>query len=425
MNRLTKLKVAFGSLAATAAVAYADFLCEEWEHRLERKKIEERLQFGHCDKPYYQEERFLIDRKSERKPLAKCLSPDENSRFYYVISGPHGCGKSRLIKETACELIEETKEKKKDCGIIMADVRTSKHVAVDIARSMGIAVENEPQTLPGKLRSHFGYRYRPLYTIPNDAETAIDYIGNVLATQGRQFKEKNRRPLVIGLDDINVLADRNDQQLERLQHWAKKLADDGLVIFAFIDSGGIALQNMRKVPGRASRMKEFIVQDISEKDAKAFLSTALEDCNVDGNEVYDKLTNGRLQHLHWVREIVQNEKSYTYEALSKKLIGEVTFSSLQPCDLHTSLSGYKSVPERIRKRHELIKEMMKGKGKLSTEKATTTLGLNAADQYGSVSAWEADLKLLVKKDILLYCDGGKELTFHSRLVETALKEVFC
>ena len=57
---------------------------------------------GRC--PELPEEAYRINRTEERAAVQKAILCTRKG-FYYVITGPHGCGKSFLVQETVLELM--------------------------------------------------------------------------------------------------------------------------------------------------------------------------------------------------------------------------------------------------------------------------------------------------------------------------------
>ncbi len=74
------------------------------------------------------------------------------------------------------------------------------------------------------------------------AKDPYSYAKDVLKKRGAEYARKNGRPLVVIIDNVNRLAEKNTQILEELQDFAKDTADDRILRVVFVANEGYALR---------------------------------------------------------------------------------------------------------------------------------------------------------------------------------------
>ena len=367
--------------------------------------------------PELAEQPYCLNRTKERAVLQKAIL-NADKGFYYVITGPHGCGKSFLVQETVLELMTNSTPVP---GLLYLHAKGSYPIAGVIG---DVLVENRNRLLAAIQQIA---RVTNLYSLPDDPMQGMEKLCDKLDQLGLKFRKEYGRPIVIVVDDVNKLIKFEDHGgqfklldtmlLDNLQDCARHVANSGSVRFMFIDSAGVALQRLQQRTGAKTRMSEIRIPDVSKEQAKDFLQQRLSKTNMSVDKIYEQLTGGRLILLHKVIDLVVREKLKTFEDLYNSIIAETKFGSLQPCGLNVKKSKAGKGSKEDLMRSTVITEMFKNGGQLATE------DLNTLVKDGTSLTWKEVIDLMVKKDILMFVNGGEVVKFHSVAIETAFKEL--
>ena len=370
---------------------------------------------GRC--PELPEKAYRLNRTKERAVVQKAIL-NADKGFYYVITGPHGCGKSFLVQETVLELMTNSTPVP---GLLYLHAKGRYPIAGVIG---DVLVENRNRLLAAIQQIA---RVTNLYSLPDDPMQGMEKLCDKLDQLGLKFRKEYGRPIVIVVDDVNELVQFEDHggrfklldtmHLDYLQKCARFLANSGSVRFMFIDSAGVALQRLQQRTGAKTRMVQIRIPDVSKEQAKGFLQQGLGKTNMSVDKIYEQLTGGRLIMLYRVIELVHLERLKTFEDLYNSIIAETKFGSLQPCGLNVEKSKADKGSKENLMRSTVITEMFKNGGQLATKDMNT---LVTAD---TPVTWEEVIDLMVKKDILMYVDKGEVVKFHSVAIETAFKEL--
>ena len=368
---------------------------------------------GHC--PKLPERAYRLNRTEERAAVQEAILRPRKG-FYYVITGPTGCGKSFLVQETVLELMTNSTPVP---GLLYLEANS--YPIANVIRD--VLVENGNTRLAAIQQ----IVRRKLYSLPDDLEQGMQTICDKLNQLGEKFKEEYGRPLVIVVDDVNKLVRFEDYRcqfkvldtmhLDYLQNCTRRLANSGSVQFMFIDSTGVALQRLQQRTGEKTRMVEIQIPDVSKEQAKAFLQQGLGKTNMSVDKIYEQLTGGRIILMERVIGLVDIRRLKTFEDLYHTIIAETKFGSLQPCGLNVkkSTSG-KGLKEDLM-RSTIITEMFKNGGQLATN------DMNKLMEVDTSLTWEEVIDLMVKRNILRFVGEGKVVKFHSVAIETAFKKL--
>ena len=374
---------------------------------------------GRC--PELPEKAYRLNRTEDRAAVQKAIL-HTGEGFYYVITGPHGCGKSFLVQETVLELMTNSTPVP---GLLYLVAANGYPIANAIR---DVLVENRNTLLAAiqQIVRRF-YTFPELYSLPDDLAQGMWKICVKLDQLGVKFRKEYGRPIVIVVDDVNKLIKFEDHGgqfklldtmlLDDLQDCARHLANSGSVQFMFIDSAGVALQRLRERTGAETRMSEIQIPDVSKEQAKDFLQQRLGKTNMSVEKIYEQLTGGRLILLHKVIDLVVREKLKTFEDLYHIIIAETKFGRLQPCGLNVEKSKSGKGSKEKLMRSTIITEILKNGGQLATK------DMNKLMEDGTSLTWKEVIDLMVKKDILMYVDKGEVVKFHSVAIETAFKEL--
>ena len=406
--------------AVVAVVGMVVFDCY-WmvDPALQDRDVYSHIVKGRC--PELPKTTYRLNRTEERAAVQEailCTDPDQDERFYYVITGPHGCGKSFLVQETVLELMTNSTPVP---GLLYLEAKEGYPIASVIR---DVLVENG-NTWLAAIRQIV--RVTNLYSLPDDLKQGMQTICDKLKQLGGKFKEEYGRPLVIVVDDVNKLVQFEDYggqfkvldtvHLDYLQNCAKRLANSGKVQFMFIDSAGVALKRLRQRTGAETRMVEIQIPDVSKEQAKGFLQQGLGKTNMSVDKIYEQLTGGRLILLYRVKKLVHLERLKTFEDLYDSIIEETKFSRLQPCGLNVEKSESGNGSKEDLMRSTIITEMFKNGGQLATKDMNKLMEVNTS------LTWKEVIDLMFKKDILMFVGKGKVVKFHSVAIETAFKEL--
>ena len=370
---------------------------------------------GRC--PELPEQPYRLNRTKERAVVQEAIL-NADKGFYYVITGPHGCGKSFLVQETVLELMTNSTPVP---GLLYLEAQGRYPIAGVIG---DVLVENGNKWLATTRQIA---RATNLYSLPDDPMQGMEKICLKLKRLGLKFRKEYGRPIVIVVDDVNKLIKFEDHggqfklldtmHLDDLQDCARHVANSGSVRFMFIGSAGVALQRLRERTGAETRMSEIQIPDVSKEQAKDFLQQRLGKTNMSVDKIYEQLTGGRLILLHKVIDLVVREKLKTFEDLYHIIIAETKFGRLQPCGLNVEKSKSGKGSKEKLMRSTIITEMLKNGGQLATK------DMNKLMEDGTSLTWKEVIDLMVKKDILMYVDKGEVVKFHSVAIETAFKEL--
>ena len=378
---------------------------------------------GRC--PKLAEQPYRLNRTKERAVVQEAIL-NADKGFYYVITGPHGCGKSFLVQETVLELMTNSTPVP---GLLYLHAQ-GRYPIAGVIRDVLVENGNTWVTAIQQIARRF-YTIPKLYSLPDDPVEGMEKICLKLNQLGGRFQEEYGRPLVIVVDDVNKLVQFEDHHgqfklldsmhLDYLQDCARHLANSGSVQFMFIDSAGVALRRLQQRTGARTRMSEIRIPDVSKEQAKDFLQQGLCKTNMSVDKIYEQLTGGRLILLRYVIQLVDLKRVKTFEDLYRIIIGEMTWGSLQPCGLNVEKSKADKGSKEDLMRSTVIIEMFKNGGQLATK------DMNTLVRADTPVTWEEIIDVMVKKDILVVVDEGKVVgkvvKFHSVAIETAFKEL--
>ena len=228
---------------------------------------------GRC--PELAEQPYRLNRTKERAVVQEAIL-NADKGFYYVITGPHGCGKSFLVQETVLELMTNSTPVPR---LLYLHAKGRYPIAGVIG---DVLVENRNKLLAAIRQIA---RVTNLYSLPDDPMQGMEKLCDKLDQLGVKFRKEYGRPIVIVVGDVNKLVQFEDHHgqfkvldamhLDYLQDCARHLANSGSVRFMFIDSAGVALERLQQRTGAKTRMVQIQIPDVSKEQAKGFLQQGL------------------------------------------------------------------------------------------------------------------------------------------------------
>ncbi|KAI9861277.1 MAG: hypothetical protein M1813_005451 [Trichoglossum hirsutum] len=195
------------------------------------------------------------------------IEPAKESRFYPLIIGEDGTGKTSLIR-LALEKLSEPK------GVIYANYSTGSDFTETLQEALG---------------------WYPDKSGGGGKGTSLEVIWELFSDFATKYKQIHKKVPVLIIDNVNTLAEDQEDTLKTLLEYAKLATDDSIATFVFVsDEGGVPRQMVES--SSWSRHGDILkVGDISKEEALKYLG----DQGIKGEEaaqIYE-LVGGRIVHL--------------------------------------------------------------------------------------------------------------------------------
>ena len=176
-----------------------------------------------------------VQRKEVESDLKQILTPDEDVKGFFVISGEHGTGKTTIVQKV-CEEIGH--------GIIYVDVPEEvEEFSYAFSQAIGINYHQENN-------GFFSYIYQKVFDSEKciiDLNVALDWmiVYRKFKLYADWYRKKHGKAPVLVVDNINRLAKKAPEVLETLQEGAKDAVGSGLFKAVFVTSDGSAPTQMQ------------------------------------------------------------------------------------------------------------------------------------------------------------------------------------
>eukprot|EP00035_Acanthoeca_spectabilis_P017065 m.356412 g.356412 ORF g.356412 m.356412 type:complete len:482 (-) comp16605_c0_seq8:2866-4311(-) len=199
-----------------------------------------------------------IDRRGDFLNLSTLLSPTSDSNVYHLLEGPHGCGKTELLKRACHEA---------GAGVIYISVPEDvSKFHNDFATAVNFRF-NEHVSLWNRIVSAV---ITP--EVPDDVFDGTSRTLRVIKVAVAELKRDRGKPVVLVIDNTARLARRHLPTFELLQDFAKDRADEGTVTVVFSSSDGM-VPTIRRSRSAASRLGDVVnLGDILVEDARRYLA---------------------------------------------------------------------------------------------------------------------------------------------------------
>jgi hypothetical protein len=329
------------------------------------------------------DETAFVDRKILNRSLEMILRPKESDQ-YAVIVGGNGCGKSTAVRKVLSSLQQPRGVVYFDCP---ADSKEFSPELLSILRYSPIV------DFSGGVRRFFERSTKEERDPDVSAEPKASFsrLQKHLVAAATTFQNDYKRPMVLVLDSVDILAKQTPEFLMFLQDFAKKEADKGNLRIVFITSDGSALPLLMSNSSWSRAEKPpFEVGEISDEDAIDYLKKNGIDQDL-AEKVVKNITGGLFVML---KDYVSNHrKGVKYDDILQILNKKTK----------TDLIGL-----QIQENHPFFKRLI----------ANSNVG---TDEATNLDISIEKLELLLKKNILA-AHANLTYTFHDRHVSRWFKE---
>ena len=241
--------------------------------------------------------------------------------MYYLVEGPHGCGKTTALRYAA-EVISDN----------------IAYVAVDHSADFGMSLANA-------LSIDLGCKESPTGVIPvkKCPETLGDRVKRCLNKLEQIQEEGNSVPVLI-IDNVDILVDENSLVVFTLQAFAKRMADERLLTIYFVSSEG-KFKSLLLQKSASSRMVTFPHRkwELSKEEAVRYLHCQCPHVLKDTITKIVDIVGGYFTHLSQVNEIPKST-AITVDNVKNQLFFINVISKLKELDISqtppTSKTGH-------------------------------------------------------------------------------------
>ena len=205
-----------------------------------------------------------VERTELEAKLKKILHPEESGE-YVVIVGKNGCGKSTVVRKVLSSLSEPKGFVYFDCPV------TPKMFSAKLSH---LLKHRTPLQVNEGVRRYFEgiTKEKREPDMRSEPLSSFSLFEDDLFAAAEAFTSKHKRPMVLVLDSVDILANKSPEFLVYLQDTAKKEADCGNLRIVFITSDGSALPLlMSQSSWSRAKWPPFEIGEISDEDAIAYL----------------------------------------------------------------------------------------------------------------------------------------------------------
>jgi len=218
------------------------------------------------------------------------IAPTVGEGSFSLITGEHGTGKTTLV----CHCCKKVKK-----GVLY------------------VYIPDNPALLPRKLGSVLQYDFQSLsfwsqlrrrYFGDDEREkpSELDVVLGALSKAGEQFRKQHRRPAVLVLDNLTILAKKDTEAFERLVRFAKYEADQKSLVIVFVSSEGHTPRKLLAL-SESSRLGEIVeIGDLTSDEVKRFLGERGR--KKEAQEIED-IAGGRLRLLIQSIDLIRRKNS--------------------------------------------------------------------------------------------------------------------
>ena len=310
-SKLKNYKLLVVAVLVAVFAALVVFLCTILEEQ-------QPMQIGISHPPCFMNNTAMIEHVKDKLKL----HTQNATGMYYLVEGPHGCGKTTALRYAA-EAIGDN----------------IAYVTVDHSADFGMSLANA-------LSIDLGCKESPTGVIPvkkKCPETLGDRVKRCLNELEQIQEEGNSVPILI-IDNVDILVDENSSVVFTLQAFAKRMADERLLTIYFVSSEG-KFKSLLLQKSASSRMVTFPHHkwELSKEEAVRYLHCQCPHVLKDTITKIVDIVGGYFTHLSQVNEIPKST-AITVDNVKNQLFFINVISKLKELDISetppTSKTGH-------------------------------------------------------------------------------------
>lgn len=273
-----------------------------WAWRIEKNRIPNivaRLESGYTGDAEL--EKVYFERPDEERKINSILDEPALGGFFYLVTGPHGTGKSSIMKHCS-------RQKK---GVSYFQVPDNHS---EFCNELVKAINYD--MTPADAYRQFLSRFRIQITEPQSS--TLEMTLNALSEASISYKKKHSRSPVLIIDQLTTLAKEDQRVFRRLIQFAKTEADEKRLVLVFVASEGNTPRQLAKFSEKSRRGSVIEIGDLDDVDAARFLDSYIENPASVVN-----ITGGRMIYLLQAIDMLQKKQVQSSEELRTRFIDEV------------------------------------------------------------------------------------------------------
>lgn len=344
-----------------------------------------------------------ISRQAVTDDLDRILMQDQPSKFYYVITGAHGRGKSTVLREMCL------RRNKKGMGYIEVEPHPR-----DFGRSLGAALDFNFQEHMGMLNQMVGLMGAlPVHKEDSPLMT-FKRAASALQEAAAEHKKRTGRPFVLIIDAVDRLAEHAPDILETLQDFSKDWAEQMIVSVVLVCSEPQALHILHSRDAWSHAYQPGEIKNITQEQAIEYL-VSRHIAKADARELV-QVTDGIFQRLE--KSVIMMGRGMSVDQAKEAILSDVETNFVAAGlldDTPQQKPGLRVIREMIKPPDSKWKQLFGGDTNLGR------LSITAAEFRELVPQKELQDKLLNKSAVFDF--DGTYLRFESKTSEAYAREV--
>ena len=240
----------------------------------------------------------LVQRPAQLSRLKDILKPRRHPGGYYLLVGPHGCGKTTVLQKAVAEC---------GSGVMYLPMIPGKDVS-DVLYS-ALRISEFCKSNWASLRSYVGVPSRSCPKTPSDR---FKYALEVLEAAATEIFSEDKSPPSLVFDGTEQILQLvgGVKIIHTLQDLAKEISDRKILILLFSSSES-SVPNIMLTRSSTSRLHELItVGDISDEQAVEYLSCMCPNATKDDIKSAVELVGGRFSDLVVAQDYINRGIGY-------------------------------------------------------------------------------------------------------------------